>query len=345
MKKMQKTLTMGAAIVMVLLVAAPAAMAQIKVNVVDAVLKEATARGWSGGDAGRFEHPVRPQADVVLAQCLQDALASGDYPEIEAAFLANKAYVEANIPQAIAFAADPANDWNELESTFITFQLMNRGEDPVTQLRCFNGWVLEWGEALGDDTSELDVGDIDFSAQAAVEAMFDACLAESEALDKGGAAGSGSIRLQQRHEIEQECERLVYTFLRLFESEHAKVADLFTEDGSVQFPPGGPTVGREAIRERFSRVDPDNLELNVLIANNLLITVIDENNATGFCYVSHYQHRYADSKREGTAVLHDPWTISGWSWEFQRVEGEWKISKLDCKVVLYHELLVTTESE
>jgi len=345
MKKMQKTLTVSVVIVTVLLLGASAAMAQTKANVVDAVLREAAARGWAAGAAGRFEHPIRPQADVVLAKCLQDALASGDYPGIEAAFSANKAYVEASIPLAIAYAVDPANEWNKLESTFITFQLMNRGEDAEAQLRCFNAWVLEWGNALGDDTSALDVGDIDFSAQAAVEAMYDACLPESEGKGKGDAAGKRSMSLQQRHEIEHECERPVYTFLRLFERDHAEVADLFTEDGSVQFPPAGPTVGREAIRERFSAVDVNDVELNVLIANNLLITVIDEDNATGFCYVTHYQHRYADSKREGPAVLHDPWTISGWSWEFKRVEGEWKISKLVCKVVLYHELLITTESE
>jgi hypothetical protein len=296
MKKMQRTLTVSAVIVMVLLLGAPAAMAQTKANVVDAVLKEAAAREWPADAAGRFEHPTRPEADAVLAQCLQDALASGDYPEIEKAFLANKAYVEASIPLAIAFAVDPANEWNELESTYVAFQLMNRGEGAEAQLRCFNAWVLEWGNALGDDTSALDVSDIDFSAQAAVEAMYDARLGES----KGKAAGKASMDLRQRHEIEHECERPVYTFLRLFERDHSEVADLFTEDGSVQFPPAGPTVGREAIRERFSSVDPNDVELNVLIANNLLITVIDEDNATGFCYVTHYQHRYADSKREGT---------------------------------------------
>jgi len=341
MRKIQKTLTVSAVIVTVLLLGAPAAMAETKADVVDAVLQEAAARGWAADIAGRFEHPTRPEADAVLAQCLQDALASGDYPEIEEAFLANRAYVEANIPLAIAFAVDPANDWNKLESTFVAFQLMNRGDDPEAQLRCFNAWVLEWGEALGDDTSSMDVGDIDFSAQAAVEAVYDACLPEGE----GKAAGKASMDLRQRHEIERECERPVYTFLRLFESEHGKVADLCTEDASIQFPPEGPTVGREAIRERFSGVDPNNLELNVLMANNLVITVIDENNATGFCYVTHRQHRYADSKREGPAVLHDPYTITGWSWEFKRVEGEWKISKLVCRMVLFHELLIPTESE
>jgi hypothetical protein len=319
MKKLYTLLVASAATVAVLIVGAPTALAQTKANVVDAVVKETAARGWAAEDSGRFEHPVRSEEDVVLAQCLQDALASGDYPEIEAAFLANKAYVEAKIPKAIAFAME---DWNDLESTYITFQLMNRGVDPEAHLRCFNAWVLEWGAALGDDTSGMDVGDIDFSAQAAVEAMFDTCLAESEI---------------NRNDIEHACERPVYTFLRLFERDHSEVADLFTEDGTMQFSHEDPMNGREAIRERFSTVDPNDVELNTLLANNLLITAIDENNAKGFCYVTHYQHRYADSKREGRGLVNGPHTITGWSWEFERVGGEWMISKILVEMVVLSE--------
>ena len=339
MKNVLRTLKVSTVIVTVQLIGAAAAMAQTEAKLVEAVSMETEARGWLATAAGSYQHPIRPQADAVLAQCFQDALASGDYPEIEAAFLANKAYVEAKIPLAIAFAVDPANHWNELESTYITFQLMNRGVDPEALSRGFNAWVLEWGQALGDDLDGMNVSDIDFSAQAAIEAMYDACLPEAES----NAPTRKSMAIQKRHEIERQCERPVYTFLRLFEGEHEKVANLFTEAGSVQFPPSLLAVGRHAIRERFSKVDTDNLEHNVLIANNLVIDVIDENHATGFCYVTHYQHRYADSKREGTPVLRDPWTISAWSWEFQNVNGEWKISKLVCNVVLYHELLITTD--
>ena len=157
--------------------------------------------------------------------------------------------------------------------------------------------------------------------------------------------GKESMDIHKRHEIERECERPVYTFLQLFEDEHARTADLFTEDGSVPFPIGEPTVGREAIREFFSTIDARNVELNVLIANNLVITVVDENNATGFCYVTHYQHVYADSKREGQAVLPAPNTITGWYWEFKRVKGEWKIAKLDCDLVLLNERFIDTSSK
>jgi hypothetical protein len=159
------------------------------------------------------------------------------------------------------------------------------------------------------------------------------------------ATGKESMDVHLRHEIERECERIVHSFLRLFEGEHAKTADLFTEDGSVPFPIGKPTVGREAIREFFSTIDARNVELNVLMANNLVITVVDENNATGFCYVTHYQHLYADSKREGQAVLRAPNTITAWHWEFKRVQGEWKIAKLDVDLVLLNERFIDASSD
>jgi hypothetical protein len=146
--------------------------------------------------------------------------------------------------------------------------------------------------------------------------------------------GKESMEMCKRMQIERECERIVYTFLRFFEREHAKTADLFTEDGSVPFPSGKITVGREAIREFFSTIDARDVELNVLLANNLLITVVDENNATGFCYVTHLQHLFEDSKREGMGVLREANTVTSWYWEFKRVKGEWKIGKLDVDLTL-----------
>jgi hypothetical protein len=159
------------------------------------------------------------------------------------------------------------------------------------------------------------------------------------------ATGKESMDIHKRLEIERICERQVYTFLRLFEGEHAKTADLFTEDGSVPFPSGKLTVGREAIREFFSTIDARKVELNVLMANNLVITVVDVNSATGFCYVTHYQHLYADSTREGQAVMREPNTITSWHWEFKRVQGEWRIAKLDVDLVLLHGRFMEASSD
>ncbi len=160
------------------------------------------------------------------------------------------------------------------------------------------------------------------------------------ALTAAGAAGKGSMDIRRHHEIERACERLVYTFLRLFEGEHAKTADLMTKDVSVQFLPGDPTVGRETLREEYRRLEKIDTNLNVLLASNLVITAIDTSNATGFCYVTHFRHARADSKPERQAILRAPNSITGWSWEFKRIKGEWKISKLHAEVVLLDEHLL-----
>lgn len=137
-------------------------------------------------------------------------------------------------------------------------------------------------------------------------------------------SNNSSMPLAERHQIEHEGERLINTFLRLFENEHAKTADLFTEDGQAF-----ANVGREKIREAFSRIDARKVEINVLISSNIIITVIDENNATGSCYATHYQHVYPDAKHEGQAESRAPNTITRWNWKFKRVKGEWRISKLE----------------
>ena len=171
---MNKLVT-ASAVISTLILGMPVAMAQTKVDVVDAVLKEFELREWAAGAPDRFGHPTRPEEDTVLAQCMQDALASGDYPEIEAVFLANKAYVEATIPRALVYNSIPANDWNPQLSTFVTFQLMNKGEDADAQARSHERWLFGWGATFGDDTGAMDAGDVDFSAQSAVEAMYSAC--------------------------------------------------------------------------------------------------------------------------------------------------------------------------
>ena len=157
--------------------------------------------------------------------------------------------------------------------------------------------------------------------------------------------GEEAMGMCKRMQIERVCERQVYTFLKLFEREHDKTADLFTKDGSVPFPAGKITVGREAIREFFSTIDAKDVELNLLLANNLLITVVDEDNATGFCYVTHLQHLFDDSKREGMGILGEPNTVTSWFWEFKRVKGEWKISKLDVDLTLLNERFLDMMSD
>jgi hypothetical protein len=131
-------------------------------------------------------------------------------------------------------------------------------------------------------------------------------------------------------EIHNQCERLVYRFLQLLESQQGKTADLFTEDGQAF-----EDVGREKIREHFSEIEDVDNNVNVLVSSNLLIDVEDEDHAAATSYVTHY---VADPL---SPALHDPSgapvggelatprTITRWSWQFRRVDGEWLVSKIE----------------
>lgn len=132
------------------------------------------------------------------------------------------------------------------------------------------------------------------------------------------------MSLTDRHVIYKECERLINKFLLRFEREHARAADLFTEDGqALSFK------GRETMREAFDQFDQGDVEVNVLASSNILIDIVDEDNATGACYATHYQYKHPDSKREGQPELESPKSITRWTWDFKRVDGEWYIAKLN----------------
>lgn len=130
-------------------------------------------------------------------------------------------------------------------------------------------------------------------------------------------------------EIHNRCERLVYEFLQLLEGEQAKTADLFTEDGQAF-----RYEGRERIREHFAGIAEVDDNLNVLLCSNLLIDVDDEDHARATSYVTHY---VADRQDEGLTdpesariggELDTARSITRWSWEFRRVDGEWLVSKI-----------------
>lgn len=130
-------------------------------------------------------------------------------------------------------------------------------------------------------------------------------------------------------EIHRKCERLVYKFLNVLESEQAKVADFFTEHGEAF-----GIIGRDAIRARFAEIEAVDDNVNVNICSNLVIDVDSEYHARATNYVIHYvADRITEelTDPEGAQVegeLQPARSITRWSWEFMRVEDEWLISKL-----------------
>jgi len=133
----------------------------------------------------------------------------------------------------------------------------------------------------------------------------------------------------QRSQIGFECSQLVYRFSHLFEAEHSRVADLFTEDGSLQI--GGhvePVVGAENIRSAMMVVEKRaGEETNILISNNVIVDAIDENNATGHSYWTHQQHRTAGGRPDTVLPYKEPHVVGKFEDEFKRVNGEWKFSR------------------
>lgn len=130
-------------------------------------------------------------------------------------------------------------------------------------------------------------------------------------------------------EIFDECERLVYRFLKVLESEQGKIADLFTEDGEAF-----QHVGRANIRKHFASIESVDDNINVNLSSNLVIDIEDIEHAKATNYVTHY---VASSESEGLTdpegarvggELQTARSITRWTWEFERVDGEWLVSKL-----------------
>lgn len=125
------------------------------------------------------------------------------------------------------------------------------------------------------------------------------------------------------------CERLVYRFLRLLESEQSKTADLFAEDGQAF-----ELIGREAIREHFASIEAVDDNVNVNLCSNLVIEFDDVDHARVTNYVTHYvAERLAENLTDPTGAqiggeLNTARSITRWAWELKRVNGEWLIAKL-----------------
>jgi hypothetical protein len=88
---------------------------------------------------------------------------------------------------------------------------------------------------------------------------------------------------------ERACERLVLGFVhRLDLGEPGSVAELFTEDGSWEWPAGDRLVkGREALRQYFASRPADRLSRRMM--SNVLVTATTPDTATATSYFTTYR--------------------------------------------------------
>ncbi|MES5821466.1 nuclear transport factor 2 family protein [Streptomyces sp. RG80] len=88
---------------------------------------------------------------------------------------------------------------------------------------------------------------------------------------------------------ERACERLIVDFVRRLDlGEPGSVAELFTADGSWEWPVDGRRfAGRAALREYFGSRPEDRLSRRVM--TNILVTVATSDTATATSYFTTYR--------------------------------------------------------
>ncbi|MEU6771508.1 nuclear transport factor 2 family protein [Streptomyces sp. NPDC046759] len=125
---------------------------------------------------------------------------------------------------------------------------------------------------------------------------------------------------------ERACERVIVDFVhRLDLGEPASVRELFTEDGTWEWPPPGDgrrIRGREALGAYFGSRPADRLSRRLM--SNVLVTVTGPDTATAASCFTTYR---VDGYRGGAPVpAGPPVQVGDYEDVFRRVDGSWLIA-------------------
>ncbi|MDB5730043.1 MAG: hypothetical protein JWQ00_3248 [Noviherbaspirillum sp.] len=137
--------------------------------------------------------------------------------------------------------------------------------------------------------------------------------------------------------IEWDCSRLVLNFYRyLDEKRYDDLAALFDEDGAWERL-GEPLVGPQKIRETMNERED---WLTAHVVTNLMIDVVDENNANSVQYITLYRHQgWDESKGPAPVVL--PLGVLRHRDALVRVGGEWKFKRKTSRAIMVNRERVT----
>lgn len=132
-------------------------------------------------------------------------------------------------------------------------------------------------------------------------------------------------RIMETLRAERACERLVIDFVhRLDLGEPASVAELFTEDGSWEWPAGDRLIkGRQALREYFGARPADRLSRRLM--SNILVTATSPDTATATSYFTTY--RVDGFEGGGLVPAGPPVQVGHYEDTFRRSpDGTWLLS-------------------
>ncbi|WP_405947661.1 nuclear transport factor 2 family protein [Streptomyces prunicolor] len=126
----------------------------------------------------------------------------------------------------------------------------------------------------------------------------------------------------QRLLAERACERVVLDFVRRLDlGEPSSVAELFTEDGSWEWPDGDRRVeGREALRKYFGSRPAGRLSRRLM--SNVLVTLTSPDTAISTAYFTTYR---VDGHHGGLVTAGPPVQVGHYEDNFRQVDGSWLI--------------------
>ncbi|TLS47272.1 nuclear transport factor 2 family protein [Streptomyces montanus] len=122
---------------------------------------------------------------------------------------------------------------------------------------------------------------------------------------------------------ERACERVILDFVhRLDLGEPTTVAELFTEDGTWEWPEGERLVeGRDALRTYFGSRPADRLSRRMMA--NVLVTVDSPATATATSYFATYR---VDGHTGGITPARAPVQVGNYEDTFRRVGDTWLLA-------------------
>ena len=131
--------------------------------------------------------------------------------------------------------------------------------------------------------------------------------------------------------IERACERLMIEYCHLADhGEASRIADQFTDDG-VWISPEHTMMGRDDIVAGFMRREKALHRRSRHVCTNILIDVIDADNATGVVYLT--LHRHDDRERpERVRPSEVPDIVGEYRDTFVRTGDGWRFSRREIAV-------------
>jgi hypothetical protein len=132
------------------------------------------------------------------------------------------------------------------------------------------------------------------------------------------------METDQTRQIERECRDLVLEITQYGDhGEAERAADLFAE-GGTWIRGGRPFSGREEILESYGVEPPEQVSRH--LNGGTVITVEDEDNATGVTYYLAYRYRADGVDAELPVPLEQPFSLGEWHDRFVRTPRGWRFA-------------------